>query len=86
MAIQLFKTEDPLREAVELAGGSIQVAKACHVSRQAVDKWLEKRRLPRTEYSGESGHAAAIAALAHAKGGEFSANDLLEALREKAAA
>lgn len=35
------------------------MAKGCHVSYQAVQKWL-KVGLPRTEWTGESAYAAAI--------------------------
>tara|TARA_A100000171_G_scaffold40546_1_gene40935 strand:+ start:2257 stop:2523 length:267 start_codon:yes stop_codon:yes gene_type:complete len=84
MAISKFISDDPLAEAVALAGGPIPTAKACSVSRQAVDKWLARGQLPRTDYTGESSHAKAIASLAGEQGAEFSASDLLEALKEKA--
>ena len=86
MANSKFISDDPLAEAVALAGGPIPAAKACGVSRQAVDKWLARGQLPRTDYTGESAHAKAIASLAGQNGADFSASELLEALKRKAKA
>ena len=63
-----------LAKAVEKVGGVPAAAAICSVSPQAVRKWLAKGRLPRTEYTGESSHAEA---LAQASGGGFTAEWLL---------
>ena len=55
-----------LRELVEQAGGVEAVSKACGVSIRAVYKWVEKGCLPRTEYTGETCHAEAIAEISPA--------------------
>ncbi|MCY1503021.1 hypothetical protein D9M68_371340 [compost metagenome] len=60
--------------AVEAVGGPVAAAKACGVSRQAIDKWLAKGSLPRTDYTGETDHAKS---LAEASGGKFTAEWLL---------
>lgn len=58
----------PVAEAVIRAGGAIAVAKACKKTRQAVDKWVQRNQLPRTEYTGETNYADCIADLAKARG------------------
>ncbi|WP_194150432.1 hypothetical protein [Stutzerimonas nosocomialis] len=60
--------------AVDKVGGPVSAARICGVSRTAVDKWISKGALPRTEYTGESRHAERLAA---ASGGAFTAEDLL---------
>jgi hypothetical protein len=70
--------------AVEKVGGPVAAAKACGIRRQAVDKWLNKGSLPRTEYTGETDYARR---LAEASGGQFSAAWLLaESAPKKTAA
>jgi hypothetical protein len=51
-----------LVNAVSILGGPAPVANLCDVSRPAVDKWLRKGRLPRTEWTGETDYASKIAA------------------------
>lgn len=73
--------------AVEFAGGPIASAKACGIRRQAVDKWLAKGALPRTEYTGETDYAVRLAAAAAERGNPFEASWLLaEAAPRKSAA
>lgn len=70
--------------AVEKVGGPIAAAKACGVRRQAVDKWLNKGYLPRTDYTGETNYAQRLADAAE---GCFTAEWLLaEATPKKSAA
>ena len=69
--------------AIEHAGGVIQAAKVCGVSRQAVDKWLAKGSLPRTEYTGETRYAERLAAAAAERGQPFAADWLLAATAPK---
>ncbi|MDM9612464.1 hypothetical protein QU617_15295 [Pseudomonas guariconensis] len=57
--------------AIESAGGPIAAAAACGVSRQSVDKWISKARLPRTEYTGETSYAEALAKAAKENGKPF---------------
>ena len=53
------RTKTPLDEAVDQAGLTA-VARACGVSHQAVRKWQATGRMPRTEWTGETAHCAAI--------------------------
>lgn len=70
--------------AVEKVGGPVAAAKACEIRRQAVDKWLVKGTLPRTDYTGETNYAERLAA---ASDGQFTAAWLLaEAAPKKTAA
>lgn len=52
----------PIEKAIDTAGAA-KIAAACRVSVQAVYKWQAKRRLPRTEWTGETNYAAQIEAL-----------------------
>lgn len=61
----------PVAFAVEAAGGPVAAARACGVKRQAVDKWIVKGALPRTEYTGESSHAIHLASAAANNGRPF---------------
>ncbi|MBX9753762.1 MAG: helix-turn-helix domain-containing protein [Pseudomonadaceae bacterium] len=70
--------------AIEQVGGPIGAAKACGIRRQAIDKWLIKGVLPRTDYTGETNYAER---LADASSGQFTAAWLLaEAAPKKTAA
>lgn len=52
----------PLKRAIELAGITA-LGRACGVSHQAVRKWEATGRMPRTEWTGETHYATAIARL-----------------------
>lgn len=76
-----------LSKAVESVGGPILAAKACGISRQAIDRWLTRGSLPRTEYTGETDYAARMAKAAAERGAPFDAAWLLaEAAPKKTAA
>ncbi|HET8710507.1 MAG TPA: hypothetical protein VFM32_03975 [Spongiibacteraceae bacterium] len=64
--------------AVTAAGGPIAAAKACDKTRQAVDKWVEKGVLPRTDYTGETDYATKLAEAAAARGFPFERQALLD--------
>lgn len=68
--------------AVQAVGGPIAAARVCGVKRQAVDKWLARGSLPRTEYTGETRYAELLAAESN---GAFTAEWLLSEARPKAA-
>lgn len=53
--------ENPLERAVLACGGQAQLAQAIGVNRQNVFRWLAQGKLPRTDLTGESDHAGAIA-------------------------
>lgn len=73
-----------ISSAVKAVGGPAAAAKACGIKRQAIDKWLLKGVLPRTDYTGETDYAIR---LAEASAGEFTAEWLLaEASPKKSAA
>ena len=50
-----------ISQAVKAVGGPVAAAKICGVRRQAVDKWIAKGSLPRTDYSGETSYALLLA-------------------------
>lgn len=75
----LFHMDKPLLYAVNSAGGPVQAARACSVSRQAVDKWVANGYLPRTEYTGETDYARRLSEAAAARGVDFSPAWLLTA-------
>lgn len=58
------------------------VAKACDRTPRAIYKWISTGSLPRTEYTGETEYAAKIAA---ASGGQFTATQILQISKPKAA-
>lgn len=63
--------ESAVAFAVRVVGGPIKAASICGVSRQAVDKWIARGAMPRTEYTGESNHCEALAG---ASAGAFEAS------------
>lgn len=66
---------NPLSQAIEsVPGGRQQIAEACGVKYQAVQKWEKAGRLPRSEFSGETDHAGNIE---RATGGAVTKEDLL---------
>lgn len=52
-----------LRDLFDKAGGMEEAAKACGVSVRALYKWSSRNSLPRTEYTGETQYADALAGL-----------------------
>lgn len=60
--------------AVEKVGGPVAAAKICGIRRQAVDKWVARGALPRTDYTGETNYSTLLAA---ASSGGFTAEWLL---------
>lgn len=71
--LMLVRKMDSLKDAIEKVGGPISAASICGVTRQAVDKWIHNGRLPRTDYTGETGYAEL---LAKASKGAFTARQL----------
>lgn len=64
-----------LKEAINLIEGGVpKAADICGVSVRAVYKWLDRNRLPRTEYTGETSYAKKLEA---ASNGAVSAKNLL---------
>lgn len=68
-------TSNPLEAAVRLVGLS-KLARECGVTHQAVRKWQAARRMPRTEWTGETKHSEAIE---RATGGQVKKAQLLAA-------
>jgi hypothetical protein len=65
-----------LKEAINLIEGGVpKAADVCGVSVRAVYKWLDRNRLPRTEYTGETNYAKKLEA---ASNGAVSAKILLD--------
>ena len=64
-----------LKKAIDKAGGIRAVADEVELSYEAVRKWY-KKGLPRTEWTGETQYAKAIASMTD---GEFSEDDILYA-------
>lgn len=63
-----------LKHAIELIGGPKKAAEIWKMSPRNVYKMLKRGHLPRTEYTGETEYAEA---LANASNGQFSAEWLL---------
>lgn len=51
--------QSPLGVAISLVGVS-RIAQALQVSRRAVSKWEKARRMPRTEWTGETSYSQTI--------------------------
>jgi len=64
-----------IHEAIRVAGGSSAVAEAVGVSRQAVEKWAKRGRLPWSEYTGDTSYATTLSRLTQ---GAFSRDQLLQ--------
>jgi hypothetical protein len=56
-----MSTENELSRAVSLLGGFEAVGRVCGVSGKAVQKWVARGKLPRTEATGETDYSAALA-------------------------
>ena len=50
-----------ISQAITHAGGVVSLAKSCGVTYQAVRRWERHNRLPRTDPTGETKYARAIA-------------------------
>lgn len=53
--------ENELLKAIEALGGFEATGRVCSVSGKAVSKWAARKRLPRTEATGETNYAQLIA-------------------------
>ena len=71
----MFLDETPLARVVRAVGGQVKAGGACGVSAAMVGKWIKQKHLPRTEYTGETTYAEA---LANASNGRFSRDWILE--------
>lgn len=58
--------KSPIDIAIDLVG-TRQIAVACGVTVQAVTKWKARKRLPRTEWTGETNYSAQIEALTESR-------------------
>lgn len=65
---------NPLDTAIESVGWS-DLAKALGVTPQAIRKWRDARRMPRTELTGETDYSAVIEAMTD---GQVRAEELRE--------
>lgn len=75
---------NPIKEAVNHCGGVFAVATACGLSQRAIYKWISRRCLPRTEYTGETEYADVLAEISN---GKFTAKQLRDSvLKAKQAA
>lgn len=52
---------NPIRKAIKLLGGLSATGRVCKVNYAAVRRWRDNGRLPRTELTGETEYARAIA-------------------------
>ena len=68
-----------ISHAIVLSGGISHLAKNCGVSYQAVRRWEQANRLPRTELTGETEYARAIAKTI---GNKITRRKLLDATRK----
>ncbi len=65
---------NPLERAIDQVGWQA-LSKALDVSHQAIRKWVDAGRLPRSEFSGETTYASVIE---RETAGAVKVNDLLE--------
>lgn len=75
-----------IKTAIDQAGGPSAAAKVCGVSPRAVYKWLANASLPRTDYTGETDYAQALADAAAARGDAFDVTWLRENAKPRPAA
>lgn len=68
-------SETPLYRVVKAVGGQVKAGDVCGVSAAMVGKWIKRRCLPRTEYTGETDYAEKLAT---ASNGAFSKDWILE--------
>lgn len=71
----MFLDETPLARVVRAVGGQVKAGDACGVSAAIVGRWIRQKHLPRTEYTGETNYAKA---LADASQGRFTEDWILE--------
>ena len=64
----MFEDETPLARVVREIGGQVLAGAACDVTPAIIGRWIKKRHLPRTDYTGETDYAGALAV---ASGGKF---------------
>ncbi|MHA3063107.1 hypothetical protein [Acinetobacter sp. ANC 4641] len=65
----MFLDETPLARVVRaIPNKQLGAGRACGVSTTLIGKWIKQQHLPRTEYTGETNYADA---LAKATGGRF---------------
>lgn len=57
----MFLDETPLARVVRAVGGQVKAGDACGVSAAIVGRWIRQKHLPRTEYTGETAYAEALA-------------------------
>ena len=74
---------DALEKAIDILGGPRALGKHLGKSRQAVNKWRQLKRLPRTDWTGETNYAEQIEALTD---GAVTRDELLATLPRKEAA
>ena len=72
-----------LEKAIEIIGGPLALGRCLGKSRQAVNKWRRLKRLPRTDWTGETNYAEQIEA---ATNGAVTREELLASLPRKEAA
>ncbi|RTR01967.1 hypothetical protein [Halomonas nitroreducens] len=63
-----------LRFAIDKVGGVTECARVCNITPRGVYKWIHRDALPRTEFTGETRYAKAMA---EASSGAFTAEWLL---------
>lgn len=71
----MFLDETPLARVVRAVGGQVKAGGTCNVSAAIVGRWIRQKHLPRTEYTGETDYAGA---LAEATQGRFSREWILQ--------
>lgn len=49
-----------IQDAIEHAGGKFVLATECGLTYQALNRWLERGYLPRSELTGETNYSSAI--------------------------
>ena len=57
----MFENETPLARVVATCGGQVKAGEACGVTPAIIGRWIKQQHLPRTDYTGETDYAGALA-------------------------
>ncbi|ENW90533.1 MULTISPECIES: hypothetical protein [Acinetobacter] len=57
----MFEDETVLAKVVRKIGGQVKAGEACGVTAAVIGRWIKQQHLPRTDYTGETDYAGALA-------------------------
>jgi hypothetical protein len=71
----MFENETILAKVVDACGGQVLAGAACGVTPSIIGRWIKQQHLPRTDYTGETDYAGALAS---ASGGIYKRDWILQ--------